>query len=75
MPFCRESKHPWSWRIAFGSTNSTLLMPTASPPTNSTLELEDLLESFTKAKERIWALELEFEQAKRVAYEARSKEA
>ena len=50
-------------------------MPTASPPTNSTLELEDLLESFTKAKERIWALELEFEQAKRVAYEARSKEA
>jgi biopolymer transport protein ExbB/TolQ len=37
--------------------------------------LQAALESLTKVEERIRALELEFEQAKRAAYEAGSKEA
>ena len=37
--------------------------------------LRDVLESLTKAEDRVWALELELERAKKEAYESGSKEA
>uniref|UniRef100_A0A2N9I2P9 Aminotransferase-like plant mobile domain-containing protein n=1 Tax=Fagus sylvatica TaxID=28930 RepID=A0A2N9I2P9_FAGSY len=64
----RESKLLWSWRTDFGPTKDHLAHA-------NVLATNEALDSLTKAEDKVRALELELERAKKEAYESGSKDA